>query len=203
TDSVKTETSETKVNKKSDSEKATKVEQPQKNANQQVTEKQKSEMKKDEIATSKNSKTSSELDKSKVTTTEDKKNAKSKLETKLATAKDKKATVKSFLSSQVSTIEAKTIMDNADINYETATDEEINIEILKASLIELVNDQESATTLATPTRTMFRAMATPTALAAAVDQSEEVEKSLGYLDNYTFASLIFDPGSLDNPTTLN
>ncbi|MBO1919861.1 hypothetical protein J4710_03345 [Staphylococcus xylosus] len=32
------------------------------------------------------------------------------------------------------------------INYETATDEEINIEILKASLIELVNDQESATT---------------------------------------------------------
>ncbi|MBM2658999.1 Ig-like domain-containing protein, partial [Staphylococcus pseudoxylosus] len=160
-------------------------------------------MKKDEIATSKNSKTSSELDKSKVTTTEDKKNAKSKLETKLATAKDKKATVKSFLSSQVSTIEAKTIMDNADINYETATDEEINIEILKASLIELVNDQESATTLATPTRTMFRAMATPTALAAAVDQSEEVEKSLGYLDNYTFASLIFDPGSLDNPTTLN
>lgn len=203
TDSVKTETSGTKVNKKSDSEKATKVEQPQKNANQQVTEKQKSEMKKDEIATSKNSKTSSELDKSKVTTTEDKKNAKSKLETKLATAKDKKATVKSFLSSQVSTIEAKTIMDNADINYETATDEEINIEILKVSLIELVNDQESTTTLATPTRTMFRAMATPTALAAAVDQSEEVEKSLGYLDNYTFASLIFDPGSLDNPTTLN
>lgn len=203
TDSVKTETSETKVNKKSDSEKATKVEQPQKNANQQVTEKQKSEMKKDEIATSKNPKTSSELDKSKVTTTEDKKNAKSKLETKLATAKDKKATVKSFLSSQVSTTEAKTILDNADINYETATDEEINIEILKASLIELVNDQESATTLATPTRTMFRAMATPTALAAAVDQSEEVEKSLGYLDNYTFASLIFDPGSLDNPTTLN
>lgn len=193
-----TETTETTVDENFNSEKDENVEQSQNNNDQQVATKEESEMPKEET-------TVPEPDKSKVTNTENSENAEtqSKLETELATAEDKKATVESFLGSQLSATETKTIMDNADINYETATDEEINIEILKASLIELVNDQESATTLATPTRTMFRTMATPTALAAAVDQSEEVEKSLGYLDNYTFASLIFDPGSLDNPTTLN
>ncbi|MEP9819062.1 Ig-like domain-containing protein, partial [Staphylococcus xylosus] len=163
-------------------------------------------MKTEEVATSENSTTSSKVDESLEITEKDKannENVKSKLETELATSKDKKDTVKSFLSSQLSSTEADAIMDNADINYETATAEEINTEILKASLIELVNDQESATTLATPTRTMFRSMATPMALAAATDQNEEVQKSLGYLDNYTFASLIFDPGTLDNQTTLN
>ncbi|MGW7872683.1 Ig-like domain-containing protein [Staphylococcus xylosus] len=191
-------TTETTVDENFNSEKDENVEQSQNNNDQQVTTKQESEMPKEET-------TVPEPDKSKVTNTENSENAEtqSKLETELATAEDKKATVESFLGSQLSATETKTIMDNADINYETATDEEINIEILKASLIELVNDQESATTLATPTRAMFRTMATPTALAAAVDQSEEVEKSLGYIDNYTFASLIFDPGSLDNPTTLN
>ncbi|MGW7929889.1 Ig-like domain-containing protein, partial [Staphylococcus xylosus] len=193
-----TETTETTVDENFNSEKDENVEQSQNINDQQVTTKEESEMPKEET-------TVSEPDKSKVTNTENSENVEtqSKLETELATAEDKKATVESFLGSQLSATETKAIMDNADINYETATDEEINIEILKASLIELVNDQESATTLATPTRTMFRTMATPTALAAAVDQSEEVEKSLGYLDNYTFASLIFDPGSLDNPTTLN
>uniref|UniRef100_UPI003F549102 Ig-like domain-containing protein n=1 Tax=Staphylococcus xylosus TaxID=1288 RepID=UPI003F549102 len=193
-----TETTETIVDENFNSEKDENVEQSQNNNDQQVATKEESEMPKEET-------TVPEPDKSKVTNTENSENVEtpSKLETELATAEDKKATVESFLGSQLSATETKTIMDNADINYETATDEEINIEILKASLIELVNDQESATTLATPTRTMFRTMATPTALAAAVDQSEEVEKSLGYLDNYTFASLIFDPGSLDNPTTLN
>ncbi|WP_436961877.1 Ig-like domain-containing protein, partial [Staphylococcus xylosus] len=191
-------TTETTVDENNNSEKDENVEQSQNINDQQVTTKEESEMPKEET-------TVSEPDKSKVTNTENSENVEtqSKLETELATAEDKKATVESFLGSQLSATETKAIMDNADINYETATDEEINIEILKASLIELVNDQESATTLATPTRTMFRTMATPTALAAAVDQSEEVEKSLGYLDNYTFASLIFDPGSLDNPTTLN
>ncbi|MEB6246579.1 Ig-like domain-containing protein, partial [Staphylococcus xylosus] len=191
-------TTETTVDENNNSEKDENVEQSQNINDQQVTTKEESEMPKEET-------TVPEPDKSKVTNTENSENVEtqSKLETELATAEDKKATVESFLGSQLSATETKAIMDNADINYETATDEEINIEILKASLIELVNDQESATTLATPTRTMFRTMATPTALAAAVDQSEEVEKSLGYLDNYTFASLIFDPGSLDNPTTLN
>ncbi|WP_070052514.1 Ig-like domain-containing protein, partial [Staphylococcus xylosus] len=193
-----TDINKTTVDENSNSEKDENVEQSQNNNDQQVTTKKESEMPKEET-------TVPEPDKSKVTNTENSENVEtqSKLATELATAEDKKATVESFLGSQLSATETKAIMDNADINYETATDEEINTEILKASLIELVNDQESATTLATPTRTMFRTMATPTALAAAVDQSEEVEKSLGYLDNYTFASLIFDPGSLDNPTTLN
>ncbi|WP_210139369.1 Ig-like domain-containing protein [Staphylococcus sp. GDY8P120P] len=46
-------------------------------------------------------------------------------------------------------------------------------------------------------------MATPTALSAAVEQNEEVEKSLGYMDNYTFASLIFDPKHLDSQDMLD
>ncbi|RIN02302.1 Ig-like domain-containing protein [Staphylococcus shinii] len=203
TNSVKTEKP---LNKNSDSEKASKTKQPQKDNNKQVTKSQKTDVKNDKEETSGSSTSASKVDKSKAITIKDKKktkNTKSKLEAKLATTKDKKSTVESFLNSQLSETETKAIMDNTDINYETATDEEINTEILKASIIELVNNQESVTTLATPTRTMFRAMATPTALAAAVDQSEEVEKSLGYLDNYTFASLIFDPGSLDNQTTLN
>lgn len=50
---------------------------------------------------------------------------------------------------------------------------------------------------------MFRAMATPTALRAAVNQDEELQKSLGYTDNYTFASMLFDPGKLDSDDALN
>ncbi|WP_436862732.1 YSIRK-type signal peptide-containing protein [Staphylococcus caeli] len=135
-------------------------------------------------------------------TTTVKKAQQSTLETKLSSSENKEATVESFLNKQLSDSETQKIMDNADINYETASAEEINVEILKASLITLVNSQKSAETLATPTRTMFRAMATPTAIAAAVDQSEEVEKSLGYLDNYTFATLMFNPKPLDSDTIL-
>ncbi|WP_147614242.1 Ig-like domain-containing protein, partial [Staphylococcus xylosus] len=202
TNSVKTEET---VNNQTDSEKDKKIEQSQTDSNQEDTKQQESNVKTEEVATSENSTTSSKVDESLEITEKDKannENVKSKLETELATSKDKKDTVKSFLSSQLSSTEADAIMDNADINYETATAEEINTEILKASLIELVNDQESATTLATPTRTMFRSMATPMALAAATDQNEEVQKSLGYLDNYTFASLMFNPKPLDSDTIL-
>lgn len=209
TEDKETTNSEEVLNENTDSEKTTAEDNSQKDNTQEDTATQKSDEPKDEETTSESLQPSSEEDNTKETekaATDDNdktEEAESQLETELATSKDKQSTVKSFLSDQLPEKEATAIMDNANIDYDNATAEEINTEILKASLIELVNDQESATTLATPTRTMFRAMATPTALAAAVDQSEEVEKSLGYLDNYTFASLIFDPGSLDNPTTLN
>ncbi|MCG1144835.1 hypothetical protein K4P33_01790 [Staphylococcus epidermidis] len=94
-------------------------------------------------------------------------------------------------------------MENANIDYDKATDEEINTEILRASLIEMANNKKKTETLATPQRTMFRAMATPTALRAAVNQDEELQKPLGYTDNYTFASMLFDPGKLDSDDALN
>lgn len=112
----------------------------------------------------------------------------------MSTSKNKKAAVKSFLNSKLSDSETQKIMQNAKIDYNTATDDEINTEILKASLVQLVNNQKSAETLATPVRTMFRSMATPTALRAAAIQSEEVQKSLGYLDNYTFLHLFLIQG---------
>ncbi|WP_069995518.1 Ig-like domain-containing protein, partial [Staphylococcus caeli] len=167
-----------------------------------ATETPKQEQATNKKQTKKTTATADKKKTSKQTTTTVKKAKQSALETKLSSSKNKEATVESFLNSQVSDAEAQKIMDNADINYDTATAEEINVEILKASLITLVNSQKSAETLATPTRTMFRAMATPTALAAAVDQSEEVEKSLGYLDNYTFATLMFNPKPLDSDTIL-
>ncbi|PTI57298.1 YSIRK signal domain/LPXTG anchor domain surface protein [Staphylococcus xylosus] len=209
TEDKETTNSEEVLNENTDSEKTTAEDNSQKDNTQEDTATQKSDEPKDEEATSESPKPSSEEDNTKetekaATVDNDKtEEAESQLETELATSKDKQSTVKSFLSDQLPEKEATAIMDNANIDYDNATAEEINTEILKASLIELVNDQESAKTLATPTRTMFRAMATPTALAAAADQSEEVEKSLGYLDNYTFASLIFDPGSLNDSSTLN
>ncbi|WP_407818023.1 Ig-like domain-containing protein, partial [Staphylococcus aureus] len=131
------------------------------------------------------------------------KNEESELESNLSSSENKKDTVESFLNSQLSDSETKKIMENANIDYDKATDEEINTEILRASLIEMANNKKKTETLATPQRTMFRAMATPTALRAAVNQDEELQKSLGYTDNYTFASMLFDPGKLDSDDALN
>ncbi|WP_210140914.1 Ig-like domain-containing protein, partial [Staphylococcus sp. GDX8P113P-2] len=127
----------------------------------------------------------------------------SKLTKQLSETENKQKAVEDYLNSQLSTEDTKAILENADIDYKNTTDEEINIEILKASIIQLSNEQDKTKTLATPKRTLLRSMATPTALRAAVEQNEKVEKSLGYMDNYTFASLIFDPGKLDSQKTLD
>ena len=127
----------------------------------------------------------------------------SKLTKQLSETENKQKAVEDYLNSQLSTEDTKAILENADIDYKNTTDEAINIEILKASIIQLSNEQDKAKTLATPKRTLLRSMATPTALRAAVEQNEKVEKSLGYMDNYTFASLIFDPSKLDSQKTLD
>jgi hypothetical protein len=124
----------------------------------------------------------------------------SQLTKRLAASTDKETEVKDFLTDQLSAKDADAIMENADVDYSKDSVEDINLEILKASLIQLANKQKAAEPLATAPRTMLRAMATPTAFRAAVTQSEKVEKSLGYLDNYTFASLIFAPGALTGST---
>ncbi|HHU6750997.1 TPA: cell surface protein [Staphylococcus pseudintermedius] len=124
----------------------------------------------------------------------------SPLMARLASSTNKETEVKDFLTDQLSAKDAEVIMENADVDYNKDSVEDINLEILKASLIELANKQNAAEPLATAPRTMLRTMATPTALRAAVTQSEKVEKSLGYLDNYTFASLIFAPGTLTGST---
>ncbi|PNZ77208.1 Ig-like domain-containing protein, partial [Mammaliicoccus stepanovicii] len=127
----------------------------------------------------------------------------SKLITNLSGSTNKEEVVSAYLNESLSKADADAIMKNVNIDYTTATDEEINAEILRASLIQLANNQRSVQTLAAPARTMMRAMATPSALRAAALQDPQIEKSLGYIDNYTFGSMIFDPGTLDKAATLN
>ena len=88
----------------------------------------------------------------------------------LAASDNKEQAVQSFLNDQVSKTEAKEILNNTDVDFNKATDEEINQAVLQAALTEMANKQKSTETLATPpkTRTFMRAMATPRMLAAAV-----------------------------------
>ncbi|PTI90484.1 Ig-like domain-containing protein [Staphylococcus warneri] len=106
----------------------------------------------------------------------------------------------------MSKTEAKEILNHTDVDFNKATDEEINQAVLQAALIEMANKQKSTETLATPprTRTFMRAMATPRMLAAAVTNTDQkTQKSLAKSDNYTFASLIFDPDALDSDAVKN
>lgn len=133
----------------------------------------------------------------------DQSTADSALIQQLSTTTDKEAEVKTFLNSELSEEETKSIIDQTNINFEEASNEEIKNEILKALAIQLANEQDANTILATPKRTMLRTMAAPTAIATADATNEQVDKSLGYVDNYTFASLIFDPKTLSSQGALD
>lgn len=133
----------------------------------------------------------------------DQSTADSALIQQLSTTTDKEAEVKIFLNSELSEEETKSIIDQTNINFEEASNEEIKNEILKALAIQLANEQDANTILATPKRTMLRTMAAPTAIATADATNEQVDKSLGYVDNYTFASLIFDPKTLSSQGALD
>ncbi|MCD8916482.1 YSIRK-type signal peptide-containing protein, partial [Staphylococcus simulans] len=191
----------TNTSSQSSEDPQTKKEQPDKSSNSiKEPDKQQEEVAKEEKATTEIADKNKELE---LKNNKTDKNEESELESNLSSSENKKDTVESFLNSQLSDSETKKIMENANIDYDKATDEEINTEILRASLIEMANNKKKTETLATPQRTMFRAMATPTALRAAVNQDEELQKSLGYTDNYTFASMLFDPGKLDSDDALN
>src|SRR5699024_11213288 len=127
----------------------------------------------------------------------------SKLTKQLSETENKQKAVEDYLNSQLSTEDTKAILENADIDYKNTTDEAINIEILHASIIQLSNEQHKAKTLATPKRTSLRSMAAPTALRAAVEQNEKVEKSLVDLDNYKIASLLLNLSKLYSQKTLD
>ncbi|MFQ3852680.1 hypothetical protein ABLV90_02955 [Staphylococcus sp. 2S1] len=127
----------------------------------------------------------------------------SDLTQQLSTTTDKEAEVKSYLSTELSDEDTTAIIDQANINFEEASDEEINNEILKALAIQLANEQDANTILATPKRTMLRTMVAPTALVTASEPNEQIDKSLDYMDNYTFASLIFDPVALSSQAVLD
>ncbi|MGO1742528.1 MAG: Ig-like domain-containing protein [Staphylococcus equorum] len=133
----------------------------------------------------------------------DKSTADSVLIQQLSTTTDKEAEVKTFLNSELSEEETKSIIDQTNINFEKASNEEIKNEILKALAIQLANEQDANTILATPKKTVLRAMAAPTAITTADATNEQVDKSLGYVDNYTFASLIFDPKTLSSQGALD
>ncbi|WP_426786829.1 Ig-like domain-containing protein [Staphylococcus capitis] len=196
-----TQEESTNTSSQSSENSQTKKEQPDKSSNSiKEPDKQQEEVAKEEKATTEIADKNKELE---LKNNKTDKNEESELESNLSSSENKKDTVESFLNSQLSDSETKKIMENANIDYDKATDEEINTEILRASLIEMANNKKKTETLATPQRTMFRAMATPTALRAAVNQDEELQKSLGYTDNYTFASMLFDPGKLDSDDALN
>ena len=142
----------------------------------------------------------------KATTKKSTKAETTELSKKLAQSKNKEQAVQSFLNDQVSKTVAKEILNNTDVDFNKATDEEINQAVLQAALTEMANKQKSTETLATPprTRTFMRAMATPRMLAAAVTNTDQnVQKSLATSDNYTFASLVFDPEALDSDAVKN
>ncbi|HLR18926.1 MAG TPA: Ig-like domain-containing protein [Staphylococcus sp.] len=126
----------------------------------------------------------------------------SELIQRLSTATDKEE-AKPYLSSELSEETAQAIIDQTNIQFDEATNEQIDNEILKALAIQLANEQQENTVLATPQRTMLRSMATTTSLVSPTIQSKQAEKLLGYIDNYTFASLIFDPEALTSQTTLS
>ncbi|MFQ3905333.1 hypothetical protein ABLV94_06295 [Staphylococcus sp. Mo2-7] len=88
----------------------------------------------------------------------------SDLTQQLSTTTDKEAEVKSYLSTELSDEDTTAIIDQANINFEEASDEEINNEILKALAIQLANEQDANTILATPKRTMLRTMVAPTSI---------------------------------------
>src|SRR5699024_11627947 len=90
-------------------------------------------------------------------------NTQSKMKKQLSETENKQKAVEDYLNSQLSTEDTKAILENADIDYINTTDEAINIEMLKASIIQLSNEQDKAKTLATPKRTLLRSMATQTA----------------------------------------
>ncbi|QJE25821.1 Ig-like domain-containing protein [Staphylococcus caprae] len=196
-----TQEESTNTSSQSSEDSQTKKEQPDKSSNSiKEPDKQQEEVAKEEKATTEIADKNKELE---LKNNKTDKNEESELESNLSSSENKKDTVESFLNSQLSDSETKKIMENANIDYDKATDEEINTEILRASLIEMANNKKKTETLATPQRTMFRAMATPTALRAAVNQDEELQKSLGYTDNYTFASMLFDSGKLYSDDALN
>ncbi|QUM67055.1 Ig-like domain-containing protein [Staphylococcus delphini] len=100
--------------------------------------------------------------------------------------------VKRLLNDKFSDEEINTILKYAHVDYENDSTEQIDMDILKASLVEFVKKQDSMKVLGALSEAKPRARR---ALSSRVLVAPK-EKSLGYTDNYTFATLIFESKQL-------
>ncbi|MBX8994137.1 YSIRK-type signal peptide-containing protein [Staphylococcus pettenkoferi] len=123
---------------------------------------------------------------------------KDKLQSKLddADSKDKEDTVNDYLNDQLGGEQAKSVLEDADIDYDKDSNATISNKVLKSALIQFANQKDKDSPQAIrPGSAFFSAYSTEAVTRAAKDT--KVTKSLGYEDNYTFAQMMFDPDSLD------
>ncbi|MGS0665578.1 YSIRK-type signal peptide-containing protein, partial [Staphylococcus arlettae] len=123
----------------------------------------------------------------------------STLQEQLENTEDKEATVNKYLTEQLSEEEADAIIENANIDYNNATTEEINDEILKASLINLSNEIDSEQPLATRATRMLSEINTLVADSPNETQYQfPTDSNLAYL----LRDLKYDATTVNEDTSL-
>ena len=124
---------------------------------------------------------------------------KDKLQSKLddTDSKDKEDTVNDYLKDQLGDEQAKSVIEDADIDYDKDSNATISDKVLKSALIQFANQKDKDSPQAIrPGSAFFSAYSTEAVTRAAKDT--KVAKSLGYENNYTFSQIMFDPDSLDS-----
>ena len=124
---------------------------------------------------------------------------KDKLQSKLddTDSEDKADTVNDYLKDQLGDEQAKSVLKDADIDYDKDSNATISDKVLKSALIQFANQKDKDSPQAIrPGSAFFSAYSTEAVTRAAKDT--KVAKSLGYENNYTFSQIMFDPDSLDS-----
>ncbi len=144
-------------------------------------------------------KSDNETQETKDTKASDSDEKKDKLQSKLddADSKDKEDTVNDYLNDQLGGEQAKSVLEDADIDYDKDSNATISNKVLKSALIQFANQKDKDSPQAIrPGSAFFSAYSTEAVTRAAKDT--KVAKSLGYENNYTFSQIMFDPDSLDS-----
>ena len=144
-------------------------------------------------------KSDNETQETKDTKASDSEKKKDKLQSKLddADSNDKEDTVNDYLKDQLGGEQAKSVLEDADIDYDKDSNATISDKVLKSALIQFANQKDKNSPQAIrPGSAFFSAYSTEAVTRAAKDT--KVAKSLGYENNYTFSQIMFDPDSLDS-----
>ncbi|WP_145471773.1 hypothetical protein [Staphylococcus pettenkoferi] len=144
-------------------------------------------------------KSNNETQETKDTKASDSEKKKDKLQSKLddADSNDKEDTVNDYLKDQLGGEQAKSVLEDADIDYDKDSNATISDKVLKSALIQFANQKDKNSPQAIrPGSAFFSAYSTEAVTRAAKDT--KVAKSLGYENNYTFSQIMFDPDSLDS-----
>ncbi|MCY1619209.1 YSIRK-type signal peptide-containing protein [Staphylococcus pettenkoferi] len=144
-------------------------------------------------------KSDNETQETKDTKASDSEKKKDKLQSKLddADSNDKEDTVNDYLKDQLGGKQAKSVLEDADIDYDKDSNATISDKVLKSALIQFANQKDKDSPQAIrPGSAFFSAYSTEAVTRAAKDT--KVAKSLGYENNYTFSQIMFDPDSLDS-----